>query len=140
MSSSSKSKCVHNPAVFQQFHSSLFTKSSEIKLPLCSTPSLWLRVNAKDLQCPGMLCVIWFLPLKSYLQLYSVLNTASKLQPQSLAILRSFVWNALFILFFSLPPSSDLCSDVIFSLAYVIILCRISNHPPSISTQIFSIS
>ena len=72
--------------------------------------------------------------------LYSDLNIADNPQPQSLALLVSFVWNALFKLFFGLSPSTGLSSDDICSLAYVIILYRISNHPPPTSTQTFGIS
>ena len=72
--------------------------------------------------------------------LYSDLNIADNPHPQSLALLVSFVWNALFKLFFGLSPSTGLSSDDICSLAYVIILYRISNHPPPTSTQTFGIS
>lgn len=66
VSSNSKSKYIQTSAMFQQLYSGLFTKLSQNKAPLCSTPSVQLRVNVKDLQCSKRLCVISFLLLTSY--------------------------------------------------------------------------
>lgn len=63
---------------------------------------------------------------------YSFLNCTDKPQPQSLALPLSFVWNVLFMYFFDLLSfSSGLYSGDICCLAFVIILYKISNHPPS---------